>query len=90
MSFPVITTTSRLMSTGIDAQTCKLIVLDRRIASLSEFKQLIGRGTRINEDYDKLYGFHMPERAVFKAMMGSTPSAPRSAAFCSSRITSGS
>ena len=53
--FPVIATTSRLMSTGIDTQTCKLIVLDRRIASLSEFKQIIGRGTRINEDYGKLF-----------------------------------
>ena len=53
--FPVIVTTSRLMSTGVDAQTCKLIVLDRRIESLSEFKQIIGRGTRINEDYDKYF-----------------------------------
>src|SRR2546423_7909478 len=54
-TFPVIVTTSRLMSTGVDAQTCKLIVLDRRIASMTEFKQIIGRGTRINEDYGKLY-----------------------------------
>jgi len=53
--FPVIATTSRLMSTGVDAQTCKVIVLDRRIESLSEFKQIIGRGTRIHEDYDKFY-----------------------------------
>ena len=53
--YPVIATTSRLMSTGIDAQTCKLIVLDRRIQSMTEFKQIIGRGTRINEDYDKFY-----------------------------------
>jgi type I restriction enzyme R subunit len=43
------------MSTGVDAQTCHLIVLDRRIASMTEFKQIIGRGTRINEDYGKLY-----------------------------------
>jgi type I restriction enzyme R subunit len=43
------------MSTGVDAQTCHLIVLDRRIASMTEFKQIIGRGTRINEDYNKLY-----------------------------------
>jgi type I restriction enzyme R subunit len=43
------------MSTGVDAQTCQLIVLDRRIASMTEFKQIIGRGTRINEDYGKLY-----------------------------------
>lgn len=53
--FPVIACTSRLMSTGVDAQTCHLIVLDRRIASMTEFKQIIGRGTRINEDYNKLF-----------------------------------
>lgn len=54
-TFPVIATTSRLMTTGVDAQTCRLIVLDRRISSMTEFKQIIGRGTRINEDYNKLY-----------------------------------
>ena len=54
-TFPVIATTSQLMSTGVDAQTCKLIVLDKRIGSMTEFKQIIGRGTRINEDYGKLY-----------------------------------
>ena len=54
-TYPVIACTSRLMSTGVDAQTCHLIVLDRRIASLTEFKQIIGRGTRINEDYGKLF-----------------------------------
>jgi type I restriction enzyme R subunit len=43
------------MSTGVDAQTCRLIVLDKRIQSMTEFKQIIGRGTRINEDYNKLY-----------------------------------
>jgi type I restriction enzyme, R subunit len=43
------------MSTGVDAQTCKLIVLDQRIQSMTEFKQIIGRGTRINEDYGKYY-----------------------------------
>jgi len=53
--YPVIACTSRLMSTGVDAQTCHLIVLDRRIASMTEFKQIIGRGTRINEDYNKLF-----------------------------------
>jgi type I restriction enzyme R subunit len=53
--YPVIACTSRLMSTGVDAQTCHLIVLDRRIASMTEFKQIIGRGTRINEDYGKLF-----------------------------------
>ncbi|MCS6245725.1 MAG: DEAD/DEAH box helicase family protein [Opitutus sp.] len=54
-TYPVIACTSRLMSTGVDAQTCQLIVLDRRIASMTEFKQIIGRGTRINEDYQKLF-----------------------------------
>ncbi len=54
-AYPVIATTSKLMTTGVDAQTCQLIVLDRRIASMTEFKQIIGRGTRINEDYGKLY-----------------------------------
>ncbi len=53
--YPVIATTSKLMTTGIDAQTCKLIVLDQRIQSMTEFKQIIGRGTRINEDYGKFY-----------------------------------
>ena len=54
--YPVIATTSKLMTTGVDAQTCKLIVLDQRIQSMTEFKQIIGRGTRVNEDYDK-YSF---------------------------------
>ncbi len=54
-TYPVICTTSRLMGTGVDAQTCHLIVLDRRINSMTEFKQIIGRGTRINEDYNKLF-----------------------------------
>jgi type I restriction enzyme R subunit len=51
--YPVIATTSKLLTTGVDAQTCKLIVLDQRIQSMTEFKQIIGRGTRINEDYKK-------------------------------------
>ena len=51
--YPVIATTSKMMTTGVDAQTCKLIVLDQRIQSMTEFKQIIGRGTRINDDYDK-------------------------------------
>ncbi len=54
-TYPVIATTSRLMSTGVDAQTCHLIVLDRRINSMTEFKQIIGRGTRIREEYGKLF-----------------------------------
>ncbi len=53
--FPVIVTTSRLLSTGVDAQTCKLIVLDQRIQSMTLFKQIIGRGTRIREEYDKFF-----------------------------------
>ena len=53
--YPVIATTSKLMSTGIDAQTCKLIVIDQTIHSITEFKQRIGRGTRINEEYGKYY-----------------------------------
>jgi type I restriction enzyme, R subunit len=53
--YPVIATTSKLMTTGVDAQTCKLIVLDQRIQSMTEFKQIIGRGTRINEDFNKFY-----------------------------------
>ncbi|MDY0274256.1 MAG: DEAD/DEAH box helicase family protein [Desulfomicrobium sp.] len=53
--YPVIATTSKLMSTGVDAQTCKLIVLDQRIQSMTEFKQIIGRGTRINEEHDKFW-----------------------------------
>ena len=52
---PVIATTSRLMTTGVDAKTCKLVVLDRTINSMTEFKQIIGRGTRIDEDYGKLW-----------------------------------
>ncbi|PKR80704.1 restriction endonuclease [Brumimicrobium salinarum] len=53
--YPVIATTSKLMTTGVDAQTCKLIVLDSNIGSPTEFKQIIGRGTRLNEEYDKTY-----------------------------------
>jgi type I restriction enzyme, R subunit len=53
--YPVIATTSKLLTTGVDAQTCKLIVLDSNIQSMTEFKQIIGRGTRINEEYGKLF-----------------------------------
>ena len=53
--YPVLVTTSRLLSTGVDAQTCKLIVLDRTIGSMTEFKQIIGRGTRIKEECGKLF-----------------------------------
>jgi len=53
--YPVIATTSKLLSTGVDSQTCKLIVLDKNINSMTEFKQIIGRGTRINEEFNKFY-----------------------------------
>jgi type I restriction enzyme R subunit len=53
--FPVIATTSELLTTGVDAKTCKLIVLDKTIKSLTTFKQIIGRGTRIEEDYGKFF-----------------------------------
>ena len=53
--FPVIATTSKLMTTGTDAKTCKLIVLDSNIGSMTEFKQIIGRGTRVEEELGKLY-----------------------------------
>nr|WP_250959542.1 DEAD/DEAH box helicase family protein [Rhizobium sp. CG5] len=53
--YPVIVTTSRLLSTGVDAQTCRLIVLDRPVGSMTEFKQIVGRGTRVHEDTQKFY-----------------------------------
>lgn len=53
--FPVIATTSDLLTTGVDAKTCKLIVLDKTIKSMTIFKQIIGRGTRIEEDFNKYY-----------------------------------
>jgi type I restriction enzyme R subunit len=53
--YPVIATTSKLMTTGVDAQTCKFIILDSNIGSKTEFKQIIGRGTRLNEEYGKKY-----------------------------------
>ena len=62
--YPVIAVTSKLMTTGVDAQTCKLIVLDQNIASMTEFKQIIGRGTRVREDYGKMYFTIMDFRSV--------------------------
>ena len=53
--YPVIATTSELMTTGVDAKTCKLIVLDQNIQSMTKFKQIIGRGTRIDDNYNKLW-----------------------------------
>ena len=52
---PVILTTSQLLTTGVDAPTCKNIVLARVVNSMTEFKQMIGRGTRVRDDYGKLY-----------------------------------
>ncbi|HWY30292.1 MAG TPA: DEAD/DEAH box helicase family protein [Candidatus Acidoferrum sp.] len=53
--YPVIATTSRLLNTGVDARTCKLIVLDQTIQSPTTFKQIIGRGTRILDEYGKTW-----------------------------------
>lgn len=53
--YPVLVTTSRLLSTGVDAQTCRLIVLDRDVGSMTEFKQIVGRGTRVHEDTRKFF-----------------------------------
>lgn len=53
--YPVIATTSELMTTGVDAKTCKLVVLDQSIQSMTKFKQIIGRGTRIDERFEKLW-----------------------------------
>ncbi len=53
--YPVLVTTSRLLSTGVDAQTCRLIVLDREVGSMTEFKQILGRGTRVHDDTRKFY-----------------------------------
>ena len=54
-AYPVIATTSELMTTGVDAKTCKLVVLDQSIQSMTKFKQIIGRGTRIDDRYGKLW-----------------------------------
>ena len=53
--YPVLVTTSRLLSTGVDVQTCRLIALDREVGSMTEFKQIVGRGTRVHEDTRKFY-----------------------------------
>ncbi|WP_339197709.1 DEAD/DEAH box helicase family protein [Aeribacillus sp. FSL k6-2211] len=63
-TYPVIAVTSKLMTTGVDAQTCKLIVLDANINSMTEFKQIIGRGTRVNEEYNKFSFTIMDFRGV--------------------------
>src|SRR3989344_4421904 len=53
--YPVIDTTSKLLTTGVDTQTVRLIVIDQNINSMIEFKQIIGRGTRVREDYGKMF-----------------------------------
>jgi type I restriction enzyme R subunit len=53
--YPVLVTTSRLLSTGVDVQTCRVIALDREVNSMTEFKQIVGRGTRVHEDTRKFY-----------------------------------
>lgn len=62
--FPAIAVTSKLLSTGTDAKTCKLIVLDSNIGSMTEFKQIIGRGTRVYESENKFFFTIMDFRNV--------------------------
>jgi type I restriction enzyme R subunit len=64
--FPALVTTSRLLSTGVDVQTCRLIVLDRPVESMTEFKQILGRGTRVHEDTHKFYFTVMDFRGATK------------------------
>ena len=63
-TYPVIATTSKLMTTGVDAKTCKLIVLESNINSMTEFKQIIGRGTRLRPEFGKYYFTIMDFRGV--------------------------
>jgi len=65
-TYPTIVTTSQLLSTGVDAQTCKLVVLDKPIESMTEFKQIIGRGTRVREDKGKMWFTVMDFQGVTK------------------------
>ena len=62
--YPVIATTSKLLSTGVDCKMTKLIVLDQQIGSMTEFKQIIGRGTRLREKEGKTYFTVMDFRNV--------------------------
>ncbi|HRO64933.1 MAG TPA: type I restriction-modification enzyme R subunit C-terminal domain-containing protein, partial [Candidatus Dojkabacteria bacterium] len=64
--YPVVVTTSKLLTTGVDAKTCKLIVLDTNINSMTEFKQIIGRGTRLDPDFDKYFFTIMDFRQATK------------------------
>ncbi|MBB6401591.1 type I restriction enzyme R subunit [Methanococcus maripaludis] len=69
LQYPAIATTSRLLSTGVDVPTCKVIAIDRHIDSLSEFKQIIGRGTRLKTDYDKYFFTILDFRGVTQAFL---------------------
>ena len=51
--YPTVVTTSELLATGVDCKTCGLIVIDKEIGSMTEFKQIIGRGTRLRTDKGK-------------------------------------
>ena len=62
--YPVLVTTSRLLSTGVDVQTCQIIVLDREVGSMTEFKQIVGRGTRVYEGTGKYYFILMDFRGA--------------------------
>src|SRR6056297_125429 len=62
--YPTLVTTSKMLTTGVDVQTCKLIAIDANINSMTEFKQIIGRGTRIKENYGKTYYTIMDFRGV--------------------------
>ncbi|MFV8814477.1 EcoAI/FtnUII family type I restriction enzme subunit R [Aerococcus urinaeequi] len=62
--YPTIVTTSKLLTTGVDCKTCKLIVLDSHIVSMTEFKQIVGRGTRLKPEYGKEYFTVMDFRNV--------------------------
>lgn len=63
-TYPVVAVTSKLMTTGVDAKMCELIVLENNINSMTEFKQIIGRGTRLLEEYGKTYFTIMDFRNV--------------------------
>ena len=70
---PAILTTSQLLTAGVDAPTCKNIVLARVVGSMSEFKQIIGRGTRLRDDYGKLW-FNIDDYAGSATRMFADPS----------------
>jgi type I restriction enzyme, R subunit len=64
--YPVVVTTSKMLTTGVDVKTCKLIVLDTVINSMTEFKQIIGRGTRLDPDFNKYFFTIMDFRQATK------------------------